>query len=101
MRFRSCPRRSVTEGPPCWPNVGFGIANEGLGKMRFAAVAGAAMMTLLAASSEGMAQHKALKDCEREWLASKATNLTDGVTKQAYLDLCRVGGVLAVRAATF
>src|SRR5262249_3077062 len=73
----------------------------GMGKMRIAAAAGTAMISLLAASSEGMAQQKAIKECQREWLASKAANLADGVTKQAYLDLCRVGGVFAVRAATF
>jgi hypothetical protein len=70
-------------------------------EMRFAAVIGAAMIGLLAASSEGMAQHKMIADCQKEWQANKAANLARGVTERAYVDQCRAGGAAIARAATF
>jgi len=69
--------------------------------MRLVAVVGTAIIGLLAVSSEGMAQRKTITDCQKEWQATKAENLAKGVTERAYLDLCRVGGIFAVRAATF
>jgi hypothetical protein len=77
-----------------------GVGNQGE-EMRFAAVIGAAMIGLLAASSEGMAQHKMIADCQKEWQANKAANLARGVTERAYVDQCRAGGAAIARAASF
>lgn len=69
--------------------------------MRFAAAIGAALIGLLAVSSEGMAQPKPTTECQKEWQASKAANLARGVTERVYMDQCRGGGISALRAATF
>jgi hypothetical protein len=61
-----------------------GMGSEGE-KMRFAIVMGTAMIGVWAASSEGLAQHKTIADCQKEWQANRAANLARDVSERAYV----------------
>ena len=67
--------------------------------MRIAAVIGAALLALVAVSSEGVAQHKTTADCQNEWRANKTANLARGVTERAYVVQCRGGEASVSRGA--
>jgi hypothetical protein len=73
--------------------------------MRAVAVVGAAMIGLLAASSQGLAQSgtiqsKTIKECQREWQARTAAHLASGMTERVFMDQCRAGGISARAAAS-
>jgi len=58
------------------------------------------MMGLLAASSQGLAQSRTIKDCQREWQARMAAHLANGMMERVFMDQCRAGGISARAAAS-
>jgi hypothetical protein len=63
--------------------------------MRIIVVVLTAIFGAVTFSTPLIAQQKTEKMCQEEWRANKAANQAKGITEQAYVTQCRVGGHMA------